>query len=357
MKNPLNKESGIALFIVLWVLILMTVIAAEFGYTMRSELNIARNFAEETQAAYIAEAGINNVIYELVKEHIYLSYKSANAAQTEDAENIQWRVNADIPPISFGTGSYTITIENEAGKVNLNLATREILEMALSRFDLDEQKVNEIVDSIMDWRDEDHFYRTYGAEDDYYLSLSNPYECKDADFDSVNEVLFVKGMNEDIFYGGFKEMLTIYPDNDWLERKKWEERMKRKLSDDDSREELLDFEPYKICVNAAKPDFLLSLPSSTPKIVNNLLKGRLNTDIKNWGHLNRIIDSQVAIQWKPYVSLDYSPFYTIKSVGEIENSSVQQKFLAVVEVDMTLDIKYRILEWNENFDFTTNSTN
>ena len=58
-----------------------------------------------------------------------------------------------------------------------------------------------IVDSIQDWRDPDNLHRFNGAEDDYYLSLPTPYRAKNADFESLDELLLVKGMTPEILYG------------------------------------------------------------------------------------------------------------------------------------------------------------
>ena len=56
-----------ALFLVLWVLTLLSVIVGEFCYTMRTEINITRNFKEGTESYYISVAGLNRTIAELLK--------------------------------------------------------------------------------------------------------------------------------------------------------------------------------------------------------------------------------------------------------------------------------------------------
>ncbi len=66
MKRILKSERGIALFLVLWVMALLTVIAGEFCYAIRTEANITRNFKEETQAYYIAVSGLFWAIGKLV---------------------------------------------------------------------------------------------------------------------------------------------------------------------------------------------------------------------------------------------------------------------------------------------------
>jgi hypothetical protein len=59
----------------------------------------------------------------------------------------------------------------------------------------------EAVDAVIDWRDSDDDPGTYGAESEYYQTLPEPYEAKNDVYDSIEELLIVKGMTLDILYG------------------------------------------------------------------------------------------------------------------------------------------------------------
>ena len=61
----MKKQSGVALILVLWVLVLLTVIAASFALSARTEGVQARMVFDTTKARYIAEAGLNRAVYEL----------------------------------------------------------------------------------------------------------------------------------------------------------------------------------------------------------------------------------------------------------------------------------------------------
>ena len=104
------------------------------------------------------------------------------------------------------------TIEDETGKIPLNKLVngeeynpdiKEMLIRLLSQpeFGLDERKVDEIVDAIKDWIDGDDEVTGYGAESSYYSSLDPPYKAKNAPFDCIEELLMVKGVTKEIFYG------------------------------------------------------------------------------------------------------------------------------------------------------------
>ena len=64
-------------------------------------------------------------------------------------------------------------LADEAGKLDLNTATRDML-LKLPGM------TEDVADAIVDWRDSDSTVSSQGAEDDYYMSLPEPYRCKNA---------------------------------------------------------------------------------------------------------------------------------------------------------------------------------
>ncbi|MCD6184298.1 MAG: general secretion pathway protein GspK, partial [Deltaproteobacteria bacterium] len=299
-------------------------------YAMKTEINITRNFKESTQGYYIAMAGVNRAVAELIKERSTIStgmqkpqYPMEYYAGDDDDDNtdavdedlIEWRVGANIPPILFGEGEYKVKISNESGKININKATRSMLRMLLEGFDLDESEKDTIADSIMDWRDKDNLHRINGAEDDYYQSLDDPYECKDEDFDAIEELLLVKGVTADIFYGGLESMVTIYTQTD------------------------------KININAASWEMLIALPGMTEAAAREIITFRGEKEIKRVSALNDIIDPDIYLSIKPYISLKISPFYSIDSFGGINGSKVKEGLRVLIKIDPKEKKGFRITRW------------
>ncbi len=109
MKGFIKGERGIALFLVLWVLTLLSVIVGEFCFAMRTEVNITRNFKEQTTAYYIALAGVNRAIGELIRNEVIPQQVNIPENQEqEEQEAPRWRVNVDIPPVPFAGGEFTV---------------------------------------------------------------------------------------------------------------------------------------------------------------------------------------------------------------------------------------------------------
>jgi general secretion pathway protein K len=335
MKRILKSQRGIALFLVLWVMALLTVIAGEFCYAIRTEVNITRNFKEETQTYYIAVSGLFWAIEELVvNEFVPRQVKAPDGK--EEQEDIRWRINTDIPAISFGDGQFKVERENESGKVNLNKAGESLLKMMLNNFEIEDTDKKIIVDSIMDWRDQDSFHRANGAEDDYYLSLPQPYKCKNGDFTSIEELLLVRGVTPKIFYGGLKDMVTIYQDKETEMDLVWGRAV---------------FDFNRININAASPRMLRSLPRMTDDIVQEIMKYREKKDFRSMSDLHPVVASWVYAAISPYINLRLSRYYTIKSVGMVKESKTRQGVQAVVRIDRTRKKGYEIIQWIDGLEY------
>ena len=336
MKPVLKNERGIALFLVLWVMALLTVIAAEFCQSVGTEVDIVRNFKEETEAYYIASAGVSWIIGELVTNQ-YLSYPGNPGGDDDLPEAPRWRLSCEMPPIPFGKGMFKIKKENESGKVNLNRADRSLLKIMLNGFEIEAADKDVIVDSIMDWRDENSLTRANGAEDDYYQSLPEPYRCKNGDFTTIEELLLVKGVTPGIFYGGLKDMVSVYQDEN-----KPSTKGKRRKTETDFN---------KININAAPAQMLRSLPGMTAEIAEEIMSYREKKDFRSPSELFDLVGSDVYRAIAPFTTLAPSSYFTIYSTGLLEGSRNRQGVRAVVKIDRRLGKGYEIIQWIDGLEY------
>lgn len=186
----------------LWILVLLIAIASEFTHSTRTEINTTKNFKEDIESYYLAKAGINMAIAEILQETQYHTVE-------EEKEIVFGRNNLpdlvsskNRKNIELGNGRFSYSIKDDNGKLNLNIIPRETIIKILELSGMSMGSLRDtIADSILDWKDKDHLHRFNGAEDDYYLSLSPPYESKDDYFDTVEELLWVKGITKEILYG------------------------------------------------------------------------------------------------------------------------------------------------------------
>ncbi|MBU1053890.1 MAG: general secretion pathway protein GspK [Proteobacteria bacterium] len=186
--------------VVLWVMVLLTVIASEFVFSMRTEMNITINFKEDAEAYYAALAGIEEAKSEILSIE--------NEMKLDDNGLLIFDEKQPHREGSIGNAKYSYDIIDEDSKLNINTATPDQLRQILEYAEVEESLIDTIIDSIQDWRDPDDLHRINGAEEEYYLSLPQPHSCKDGPFDTIEELLLVKGITPVIFSGSFETPVT-----------------------------------------------------------------------------------------------------------------------------------------------------
>jgi general secretion pathway protein K len=195
--RTLSNQRGMALILVLWIFIFLFVVAFEFSQTVRQEATAALRYSDETQGYYLAVAGFERGLYD------FLNQGSRRTLQTEakpdDPFDGTWRED------KLGAGVHRTRLVDEGGKINLNRADEGMLRRIFSNLGVDEPRRSILIDSILDWRDSDDLHRTNGAESDYYLGLPRPYTAKNGPFDSVEDLLWVRGVTSALFYGDFED--------------------------------------------------------------------------------------------------------------------------------------------------------
>ncbi|KUG23340.1 hypothetical protein ASZ90_006868 [hydrocarbon metagenome] len=311
-----GKESGIALLIVLWVTALVIAIALSFSVMARTEIFSTITFKEQMINKYLAEAGMQRAIMEIF-------YRNTN-------KNTQITFEGEEPYLVDGTfyygemsnGYYKISINDESGKININALTDVsglILNNLLVNLGTEKKTADTIVDSILDWRDADNLTRLSGAEDDYYMSLQNPYKAKNANFDNPEELLLIKGVTNEILYGneerpGLINFITLYSSTD------------------------------KININTASPEVLKSIPFMSDSDVEQIINYRKADNTKKDGTTIQTVIAGDYAKISQYISTGDSNVYAIEVLGCKEKSDNNTKGYPIKSVIMIEgNDRYRVL--------------
>ena len=251
MKKLKDNQRGIALMAVLWVLVLLIALATEFAFSMKMEVNTTRNYKEDTESYYLSKAGLNLALAELFKEAKFHSIhgehgwitgniipasttnestpppgqEASDAEQLPSQEGLEVVQDFDIvnrTDIELENGSITYTIRDENGKISINSASKITLDKLLQYSGVEDKiERSTISDSILDWIDTDKNHRLNGAENDYYRTQSPPYYAKNGPIETIDELLKIRGITEEILYGskddnnenkitGIANHLTVY---------------------------------------------------------------------------------------------------------------------------------------------------
>jgi len=371
----MRRERGIALMLVLWVLTLLSIMVFEFCYTMRIEATITKNFKEGERSYYFAQAGINRAIIEIVKAKSAVkkfegSKKSMvrdeekDITEEEAEESKEWKPREEPYTFPFEDGECEVKIGDEGGKINLNWIAKEakrnrkrLTDILENSCGLEGDERDIIADSIIDWVDKDHAHLLNGAEDDYYKSLENPYECRDGAFVVTEELLLVRGVTDEIYYG------RKFPSEEVDEVMEEERVVRSSLSDEemvhDSEGEgritrglselftvFSNRKSLKVNINDASYGLLMSVPGMTDDVARRIIELRREEEFEN------ILDARLMelpnySQIKARITVDPTNFYRIEACGKVADSSVARIISAVVKFTKRGKDKYEIVYWQE----------
>lgn len=217
---------------VLWVITILSVMVLEFSFAMRTEVRITGNFKEELQLYAIAEGGMQRAITEMIYKHDTRVQQIRKTVKEEVApEKREWVADGRPYVLAYDQGTCDIRVMNEDGKININLISEGGLRRIMKNIGVEDEARDIIVDSIMDWKDADDLYRINGAENDYYRSLPEPYDCKNGPLDAIEELLLVRGVTPALFYGrrgskkegekpgqpGLKDIFSLYSSGEQID--------------------------------------------------------------------------------------------------------------------------------------------
>ncbi len=336
-----HDERGTVLLLVLWVLVAMSLLGISFSAAIRTEVNAARNVIDQKQSYYLARAGIEYAISEVIR---------SQAASAELQQRREEGLDA-VPEVLTGTvqlnlpgGGAEVEILDESGKVNLNTLpassegqySSDLLYNLLIVIGLDAVTADEITDSVLDWIDPDDIPRPNGAENSYYQSLENPYQVKNGFFDVPEELLLVKGVTPEIFYG------------------------KKGVTETGERVEFYGLQKYvstfavgaQINVNSAPFQVLAALPYLSYDLAVRVYQQRLESpylDVTDLMQRNPGLSAEVAPILLPggVGPLGGVGMFTLISTGSLEQSRVVSRIRIVVQINPASPKGYTILYWNE----------
>jgi len=195
------------LVVVLWVLAILVVLAWGLAATVQTEARLVSHLTVSTHCLESARAGVAIALKQLTDSDFSvvspLSFQSHLSSEDEG--------------IDLRGASFEVSIEDEAGKLNINYATEEMLSKLLDD--------PELAAAIIDWRDRDDTPGAGGAESSYYLGLDDPYQARNNFFRTVDEIMLVRGMTRERFYRSIlgkpplAELLTVYSVDENVDRR------------------------------------------------------------------------------------------------------------------------------------------
>lgn len=201
-----SRNSGIALVIVMISVTVLAVLAAGFAYSMRVESKLARNSNSETELAWLGRSGVEYARW-ILAEQMKINmepYDGLNQIWAGGPGGIG-TTNSPLldvqQEVTLGNGSFTWKIEDLERRANINTANETLLQQALMLMGVDAGDMTPAISSIMDWIDPDDRTHVQGAESNFYEGLTPPYTAKNGPIDDMSELLLIKGVTPELYWG------------------------------------------------------------------------------------------------------------------------------------------------------------
>jgi general secretion pathway protein K len=231
MVKMIGNDRGIALLLVISVTTILIAVALEYNRRARFAILSTAATRDRLTLSYMASSGIHAAMALLAKDRAESDIDSLQ----EDWANPD-KIKQLLEEIPFDDGELSVVISDEMGRIqvnalvtfpesrNFNEAQRMLLERYLNYFKNDNEEIPEdsqppaIINSLKDWLDsgdDDAITGLSGAESSYYQDLSPSYASRNGPIPDINDLLLVKGITPELFYGssekpGIAEFLTVY---------------------------------------------------------------------------------------------------------------------------------------------------
>ena len=221
-----RNDEGMALLLALLFVALLSAIIVEFSYEMQVEAALVGNNMDQMEAYNAAKSAVAAGMGLLIADALAAADEKRDYVGLLDL----WVDGIPMQPMNEAVMGCTIT--DECGKLNLNAlagdpegesqqGARTLLEAALGALFEARGVEADPTDAILDWLDPDDEPRPNGAESDYYAALDVPYACKNGPMDSIEELLLIKDVTPELFFGDAEQdppqlplngLLTVHGD-------------------------------------------------------------------------------------------------------------------------------------------------
>lgn len=149
---PDRREEGYALIAAILSIVIFALMALTMINVTRSSTVMAAAEIDRAKLSAAADAGIAIAVHGLMLND----------------PSQRWAIDGNVRRETFDGTTLDIIIEDERGKIALNLINKSEVEAMFGAFGLQGLELEAAVDSFMDWRDEDDDPRPRGAEFEIY---------------------------------------------------------------------------------------------------------------------------------------------------------------------------------------------
>jgi DNA uptake protein ComE-like DNA-binding protein len=201
----------------LWCVALLSLVVVSVLHTARMDLTVTKNYGDKIQAHYLALAGI-----EKAKALLYHNARERSRSARHHTGEL-YDAPEQFRDVEFGRGHFRVVrraradeggglkygVSDEESRLNLNTATAE----ELARLD---GFTAQLAAAVIAWRGggDDTARALAAANADYYASLEPPYQARNGPFQTVREMLMVRGVEPTLLLGNDPQQNGLIGDAD-----------------------------------------------------------------------------------------------------------------------------------------------
>jgi type II secretory pathway component PulK len=192
VRHEFCPRRGTILIVVMLIIAALAGMVLAVGRAARVEAMASANHVADARAAAVERAAEQYVLALVAEQRdtVLTLDESSFAGVPVGEAGAFWIVRPD-----YGDSSMPVYgLVDETSKLNIQSATRDMLNMLPNI-------PPELPDCIFDWKDGDADVEGDGAEDQYYTTRPKPYRCKNGPFETVEELLLVRGAYPELLFG------------------------------------------------------------------------------------------------------------------------------------------------------------
>ena len=216
-----QSVEGMVLVFSLWVLGILTILAVSVAAGIRQKIFLIARLDERSRMNYLLEAAVKKTAGYVHEQMEISSFEFTPAVKMNLLNNANELSQIALGHDQAGVGYVAVDGDNttlrwgvvdEESKINLNktdiLTLTNLLMNVLSLKDEDADK---LAQALLDWRQYGEGEVSGFFNEDYYSNLQYPYPKKSANYETLDEMLLVQGMNKQM-YDKLINFVTVYGD-------------------------------------------------------------------------------------------------------------------------------------------------
>ncbi len=300
-----QRQTGSVLIVTLWTITLLTILVTALASQTRLSARVAWFHQQDLQGWSDLLAAMNQA-----EMQVLLEAQPPSLEGSDDREllgrNPYYRFDGEELQLHYPQADgIKVRIYSHAGKINLReLSTprlRSILEKKLGP-DADEQ-IDALVSAWMDWRDLNDQTSPNGAEREYYEALDLPYEPRNGNLETVEELLHIRGFDEVFSDVNLEAAFTLYGDGELVN------------------------------LNLATVEAMQLLPGLDDALIAEILAWRQDNEFLGNGDVAQLVPAESMALLRPWLnSRKTQNYYTLMVYREQEAAADRTAYAEIVQL-------------------------